>query len=179
MGTYKLRVKIGLHEFEAEGPVSDVKAQFKAWKELIGSGSAGVPSTIDTNKKLSPYVTEVRTREGYAAPWDIFNLDDKRKMVTLRVHPTGENRDADAALLILYGYKQSLQQDEVPVTRLKESMEVSGLRPERIDRTLGVHIRSGLIMKAGRAKGGKYRLTNTGFTSADAMARSLFEQLAP
>lgn len=177
MDTYKLRVKIGSHEFEAEGPPKDVKAQFEAWKELIGS--LPIATGSEAGGKLPPYVTEVKTREGYTAPWDIFRVDDKRKLVTLRVHPSGENKDADAALLTLYGYKQALQQDEVPVTKLKESMEVSGLRPERIDRTLGVHMKTGLIMKTGRAKGGKYRLTNTGFNSADAMARSLFEQLAP
>lgn len=171
---YKLRVKIGPHEFEAEGPKDVVISQFETWKELIASPSAAQP----TNPRFPPAVTEVRTREGYAAPWDIFNADEKHKLITLRVHPTGDTREADAVLLTLYGYRQTWQQDEVPVTRIKESLEVSGLRPGRIDRAVAPYIRSGLLIKTGRGKGGKYRLTNTGFAKADEMARTLFEKIA-
>lgn len=179
MDTYKLRVKIGSHEFEAEGPPKDVKTQFEEWKKLITSSPrTSLAPDAGTAKLPATHVTEAQTREGLRAPWDVFNIDSKRKLVTLLVHPTGESRDADAALLVLYGYKQAFEQDEVPVTKLKESLEVSGLRPDRIDRTLSVHIKAGFIMKTGRAKGGKYRLTNTGFSHADAMARKLFEQLA-
>lgn len=179
MDTYKLRVKIGIHEFEAEGPAEVVKAQFEDWKTLVSSmpSSAAAPHVSDPAKRLLSRVTEVQTSEGPAVPWDIFNSDEKRKLLTLRVHPTSDTRDADAALLILYGYKQYYQQDEVLVTKLKESLEVSGLRPDRIDRILGVHAKAGLVLKTGRAKGGKYRLTNTGFNRADEMARELFAQL--
>lgn len=178
MDIYKLRIKIGVHEFEAEGPSKEVKAQFEAWKELIASLPISSPPASEAVGKLPPYVAEVKTREGSMAPWDIFSVDDKRKLITLKVHPTGERRDADAALLALYGYKQIYTRDEVLVTKLKESLEVSGLRPERIDRTLSAHTKAGLVLKTGRSKGSKYRLTNTGFDYADNMARELFGQLA-
>lgn len=173
METFRLRVKIGPHEFEAEGPKESVTAQYESWKALIAS----TPATTSQVNKVVAAAIGVRTREGFSAPWDIFDVEDKRKLVTLRVHPTGETRDADAVLLILYGYRQTFQQEDVPVTKIKESLRVSGLRPERVDRTAAPHVRAGLLLKAGRGKGGKYRLTNTGFAQADEMARSLFERL--
>lgn len=92
METFRLRVKIGPHEFEAEGPKDSVMAQFEAWKTLIGS----TPATTPPVSKVVAPATEVPTREGLSAPWDVFEVDEKRRLVTLRVHPTGETRDADA-----------------------------------------------------------------------------------
>ncbi len=37
MDTQKLKMKIGIHEFEAEGPVDIVQSQFAAFKELIAA----------------------------------------------------------------------------------------------------------------------------------------------
>lgn len=178
MENYKIRIKVGPHEFEAEGPRDAVEAQFAVWKELIQAQ----PQAKVSDKQgpvLPTNVTEVRTREGYfSAPWDIFNVDEKRKLVTLKAHPAGENRDADAILLILYGYLKANQQDEIVVTKIKESLGVSGLNPDRIDRTVGKYIGEGLLLKTGRGKGGKYRLTNTGLARADELARLLFEKMA-
>jgi hypothetical protein len=36
-GTTKIKIRVGDHEFEAEGPVGTVQAQFEAFKELISS----------------------------------------------------------------------------------------------------------------------------------------------
>lgn len=178
MDAYKLRIKIGSHEFEAEGPKDAVTAQFEAWKELIVSLPA--VQSQEKNARIPPSsLMELRTGEGsVTSPWDIFEIDEKRNLVSLKVHPTGDQRDADAVLLILYGYRRALGQNDALVTRLKESMEVSGLRPGRIDRAVVAHIRSGFLMKAGRGKGGKYRLTNTGVARVEEMARGLVEQLA-
>jgi len=183
MSTYKLRVKLGAHEFEAEGPVEAVKKQFESWQKLIASITATAPATATLQGTASSTipvsrVTEIRTPAGYAGPLDVFNVDDKRKIVTLQAHPTGENKEADAGLLILYGYKEIEKRDDVPVTKLKESLAVSGLRPNRIDRALAPHSRAGFILKAGRGKGGKYRLTNTGYAKAQQMVYELFEKMA-
>jgi hypothetical protein len=180
MDTYKLRIKIGNHEFEAEGPVEVVKEQFESWKGLLGlspaKGTDSPAAALSGNSVTR--ITEIHTPEGITTPLDVFDHDDKRKLVTLRVHPTSEDRDADAALLVLYGYKEIEAKDEVPVTKLKDALEVSGLRPDRVDRTLAPHMREGLILKAGRGKGGKYRLTNTGYARAQQMVYELFEKMA-
>ena len=32
---YRLKIKVGPHEFDAEGPADAVREQFKDWKDLI------------------------------------------------------------------------------------------------------------------------------------------------
>jgi len=177
MDNQKLRLKVGPHEFDAEGPPETVSAQFEAWKQLITAFPAGRELTPPKPSKLSNMVEEVQTKDGRRATWDIFDVEDERKLVTLSVHPTGEKRDADAVLLWLFGFRQAFQLNEVPVTRLIQALEISGLRPARIDRALGPHLREGLVLKGGHGKGGKYRLTNTGLARAEELARVLFEQL--
>jgi hypothetical protein len=181
MDSQKLRIKVGEHEFEAEGSPEKITEQFEAWKELVASypkttnGSqppAGIPSG-----RLLRNVTEVRTTDGFTAPWDIFVVDEKRKLVSLQLRPTGEDRDSMALLLLLFGYKKAFEQNEVLATRLIESMNVSGLPPSRIDRSLAKFVEGGYVMNFGRGKGSKYRLTNTGYAMADEAARELFAKV--
>jgi hypothetical protein len=180
----KLKVKVGLNEFEAEGPADQVAAQFETWRQLLAASPPAAPA-IAAGTPVIPAanVTEVKTRDGFSAPWDIFQIDEKHNLVTLKVHPpAGESRDADAILLILFGYRKAgnggAGASEVPVTKLKESLEVSGLRIERIDRAVAGYLASGFVLKSGRAKGGIYRLSNTGYTRAEEMAQRLFAQIA-
>ena len=177
MDSHKLRIKIGEHEFEAEGSPEQVTAQFEAWKELVTSVPISGSSGTKVTTKFPGNVTEVKTQDGFAAPWDIFEIDDKRKLVTLKIHPTGDDKDELALLLLLFGYKKSYAQDEVLATKLIASMQVSGLRPGRIDRTLAGFIDNGLVLNSGRGKGSKYRLTNTGYAKADETARELFAKV--
>ena len=186
MENTRLKVKVGNHEFDAEGPPEQVSAQFQAWKELI-TALPVAPQTSpqhDGRRTITlpvDAVEEVKTREGRSATWDIFGgyEDD---LMTLKVHPpAGDTRDSDAILLVLYGYRKAGNEGaglaEVPVTKLKESLEVSGMRIGRIDRAAAPYLKSGYLLKSGRGKGGIYRLTNTGFSKAEEMARKLFEQL--
>lgn len=178
----RLRVKVGVHEFDAEGPAEQVTAQFEAWKQLIAVQAMPTPETQKRPLNIPPEaIDSVKTRDGYAAPWDIFG-GDEGDLMTLKAHPPqGDTRDADAILLVLYGYRKAgndgAGQAEVPVTKLKESLDVSGIRIARIDRAIAQYLRAGFVLKSGRGKGGVYRLTNTGFAKAEDMARKLFEQL--
>ena len=47
MENYRIKVKIGEHEFEADGPADAVQSQFEMFKQLI----ANQPKPIDTTKK--------------------------------------------------------------------------------------------------------------------------------
>jgi len=51
------------------------------------------------------------------------------------------------------------------------------LSDSRIDRAAAPYLHAGYLLKSGRSKGSIYRLTNTGFTKAEDLARKLFEQL--
>src|SRR5450759_5775481 len=117
MESQKLRVKIGVHEFDAEGPPEAVSAQFEAWRSMVASlgQDQGAAQKVRDQK---PHVGDHNGDGGVgpvALASDIFNFDEKRKLLSLTVHPTGEARDADALLLLLGGYKQVRQLDEVPV----------------------------------------------------------------
>ena len=160
-----MRLKVGPHEFEAEGPRDVVAAHFEAWKQLIAprpfnEGAAGPPAS-------SPAAAgDLR---------DLFVADKWRHLITLRVSPTGATRLADAALLILYGYQQCLGVDgqDVPATRLKEALAGSGHRRLRIDRTLAGYVAARLLKKTGHRKGTAYELTPEGVQRAEKLAHAL------
>ncbi len=178
MDAYRLRVKVGPHEFEAEGPKEEVTAQFEAWKSLISSLPPVPPIKDPPHPPASPDATRNQV-EG--PPRDklltVFSLDDKRGLVTLRALPTGDRRYSDAILLILYGYRRLRDQDELLVTQLKAALSSSGLTPPRIDRIAEPDRQGGLLIKSGAGKGGKYRLTNRGFNQAGEMVTAMLGQL--
>jgi hypothetical protein len=186
MSTQKLRVKIGVHEFEAEGPPDVVSEQFAAWKEMIGLAATTMPQTAQARVIGMEDGAATEPPPAAMAPPpaldsgtlpDIFTSDGKKGMVTLRVHPTGESRNADAVLLVLFGYKRLQNKDEVLVGHIKDALDLSGIRLDRVDRTIDGYVKSGYLLKAGMGKGGKYRLTMTGFNRATVLAKSLSEQM--
>jgi hypothetical protein len=50
----KLRMKIGVHEFEAEGPRDLVTAQLETWKQLAGLGAAAAAADGRTAARGDP-----------------------------------------------------------------------------------------------------------------------------
>ena len=156
----RLRVKLGLHEFEAEGPQDVVAAHFKTWQQLMAPPPAAAPSAAPAPAPVA---------------LDIFAVDAPRKLLTLRVYPTGKNQHADAAFLILYGYHECFPRDgqAVDVARLKTALAASGYRNARVDRTLAPHVSAGSVVKVGQRRGSTYQLTTAGYQRAAAMARTL------
>ena len=174
MDKYKLHVKIGPHEFSAEGPVDDVKEQFDAFKELISTAQA-----VPTEKIRGADATDSSELESSADTQDerllriLYGQNDKRGLVTLRIVRKGKEGIPESILLILLGYLILRNEEEVGVTKLKLALAQSGIRTERIDRKTVSYVDSGLLIKHGKAKGSRYRLTNTG----EAEARRLMEEL--
>jgi hypothetical protein len=172
MDAYKLRIKVGSHEFEAEGDKTTVMAQYESWKKLIESFaqrtlSAG--STVLEGKDKKEDIPEELT--------PLFETDQKRGLVTLRALPDGEQKHGDALLLVLYGYRRLRAQDEVLVTKIKSALETSGPAPGRIDRVAEPYQRDGLLVKRGARNASKYRLTNKGIIRAEELAKHLMDKL--
>lgn len=165
----KLRVKIGPHEFEAEGPHHVVATHFETWKQLIAARPLSEGATAP------PRAAAGTPAAGDLAGRDIFAADSARQLITLQVSPGGKTPYADAALLILYGYRQSFDQDGrgMLATRLKAAMAASGHGRARVDRTLARHLAARLVRRTGRRKGSTYELTPTGYQRAEGMARAL------
>ena len=173
----RLRMKIGAHEFEAEGPRDLVTAQLEAWKQLAGLDRAPQDPTSMSIQGVTIAAREARTADGGdPALRNLFAVDAEQKLVTLRVRPTGQRRNADAALLILYGYRSSFAADDgmdVPAARLKAALAASGHRPKRLDRAIAQHLAAGLVRKGGHHKHETYALTTPGCQHATALARKL------
>lgn len=163
---HKLRVKIGINEFEAEGEPEWLSTQLQTWRELVSAAPRMTPPAQPLQEVETPIDGEKLDEELAPKLGKVFSVDKNKKLVSLRVQPTGNDRDADAIVLLLFGYAQLLGESDVLVGLIKESMAVSGLRVDRIDRAIAPHQTAGYVRKGGTAKGSKYRLTNTGESKA-------------
>lgn len=178
MGSYKLRIKIGPYEFEAEGPQDAVQKQFEAFKTMIDSGTIPVPEVAEESPPTDTDDNSAQTLQDLfsQAQLDVlYAHDSKRKLVSLRMPVQGQRRAPDAILLILLGYRMLRNDDEVPVTQLKPALAQSGIRVQRVDRQTERYINDGLLLKIGRGKGGRYRLTNKGQAIAEGLMKELLE----
>lgn len=172
---YKLRIKIGDAEFEAEGPQDVIQKafeQFLAAAEKAPSVQTKAPPTDPTKignlpkgHDDSPIEPTVLQR--------MFNVDAKKGIVSLRVlPPDGPNKGADAAILIIYGAYAQLHSNDLRVTRLKTGLTKSGIQVNRIDRMMIPH--NQIIIKGGSGVGGRYSLNNQGIVQAEDLIRKIF-----
>lgn len=177
-------------------PVNAPSSARPSWKELIQAQPKATTSTpVATafpNSVSSPFDVSWFRADGTSAPSDsaepgkvqspyavrVFAADERRDLLTMRVHPRGENAEADAVLALVYGYSELRDVDDVPVTKLLTSARLSGFRVERIDRAAAPYIRSNLLLKTGSAKGSKYTLTTTGRARAEALVKELHDTVA-
>jgi hypothetical protein len=162
---YKLRIKLGASEFEAEGPEETVKAQFEAF--LAAASHLEQTTTTARAMDLGP-------AQGPKADATVDRAfsQDREGYVSLRVLPATQDRVADALLLLLYGFRTLKQSDEVPATTLMEAARQSGLQIQRIDRSIAPH--EELITKGGTRRGGRYGLNNRGIARAESLLAGLF-----
>ena len=171
MDSYKLHLKIGLHEFSAEGPVDVVKQDFELWKSMISDLPAQpVPAAALGQNGAAPPNNSAPPKETIEK---VYVIDERRDMLSLRVLPRSDDRYADALLLLLLGYKIIKGADEMMVTQLKPSLRQSGCMVDRVDQIAAKYVRHGFLNKGGMGKGGRYSLTNSGAEKAIALLNSL------
>jgi hypothetical protein len=185
MDNYKMRVKIGTSEFEAEGQEEAVRADYQAFLLSLAKQAVETkPEAQAVTQTITEYATPRETAENADNGSQVleqirvlFDYNPKRRIVSLRFPTQGADRVWKALLLTLYGYRKLAGEDEVPVTLLKTALAQTGLSVPRVDRVAAPLLREGLILKGGKAKGGKYRLTTPGISRAESEARVLMEQL--
>ena len=158
---YKLHVKLGDSEFTGEGPQDTVKSDYAAFLEaykLSQRSTPKVPANTPTDFAKPSGVAEGLLQKAFVRKEDI---------VSLRHLPPSDNstKAADAAILLLYGFKKLAAVEDVPVTKLNEGLRDSGLSIDRIDRFIGIH--NQLFRKGGQRSGGRYSLTNPGEAQAE------------
>ena len=179
MNTLKLRLKKGKHEFEAEGDETTVKTLRDEWYKhlsLEAEASAVAQAKADTKKTA----TEKELTEKSDNP-EIKNLEKlfsfEGDKVTLNNKLQGDDRDSDAALLTLYGYKMLLGKDRVFSIPLMQSLNKSGYMPQRLDSVMKPLSQKKLILFAGNKRGRNYTITNPGQIEAKKIAKEILEQL--
>jgi hypothetical protein len=165
MAMYRLNMKVGEHEFHGEGSEDSVKRDFEEWKTLLST----------TRVAHSPEVSQggKRGEDRDIDPNQLFVVDEQSRLVSLRAIPRGDDRDREAFLLILYGFKSLVGEEAVLVTQLKRAMRQTGCPVDRIDRIAAKYLVAGLVNKAGMNKGGRYSLTNRGLETAVSLAGTL------
>jgi hypothetical protein len=168
MESTRIKVRIGDHEFEAEGPPELVQAQFEAFRELIKS------NPIQRNE--SPLTTETAeitsvpgpTAQSHVKLEKIMAVDGR--VVSLTALPASTE---DAALLILLGNKDMRNNLTVTGQEIGDGLAQSGQLVARVDRIMEKHISDALVLKLGLGRGTRYRLTNQGLARALTIAREL------
>jgi hypothetical protein len=169
MDNYKLQVEIGNARFSGEGDKSFVEDSYKRFLESVDKSNSQPPSLTSQYAK-SPDDKRVILPEIYLQK--AFLAEDQS--LTLRHLPPTDNstKAADAAILLLYGFKKILNLEDVPVTKLNEGLRQSGLNLSRIDTLISIH--GSLYRKGGQRSGGRYSLTTPGELQAEKWLREWY-----
>jgi hypothetical protein len=173
MADYRLKIKIGDHEFDAEGAAEVVQAQFEVFKELILSVPAKATQRTPAAANGNGGDGENGDKAGSAGQLEldkIMKLDGR--VVSLTVRAASQD---DAVLLTLLGQRQYRDNNSVTGGEIKDGLRQSGQPIDRVDRVLDKLSAdtSGLVITIGQHKGRRYRLTNAGITRAHEVARNL------
>ena len=176
---YKLRIKIGNAEFDAEGPQEIVQQSFD--KFLDAAGKIPDPSTTQStleeptpSPSASPSPEPPISRGMDPAILSrVFDVDRKRGIVSLRIlPPDGPNRAADAGVMILYGAQIDLGVPDLPVTKFKKGLVKSGVQFGRVTNMMAPY--SHIIIRGGSGVGAKFSLNNQGIVQAENLIRKIF-----
>ena len=167
---------MGDFEFKAEGNANTVTYQFEKFQNMVNSWK-GLPPHKTTS--LSP----LRTNQPFDAPnkkhralpslEQIFENDPHSSILLCRTPPAGKDPEAQLVLLLLFGYRELRGVNEVAVVTLKHAVKRCLHPVLRLDRVLNLYTRERFVIKIGRGKGGKYRLTPLGIRKASAIADEL------
>ncbi len=176
--TYKLKLKIGENEFEAEGDPDVVKEQFQAFKELVIDAARISPRAKGEPPASPPDGTGAAPRQESATQADVA-LDKimrvEGRVVSLTVRAASLD---DAILLIVYGQKAMRGNETVTGSEVMDGLTVSGLRVGRADRLLEKAGSSGDVIVIGTGRAKRYRISNAGMNKARQIAGTLIATVA-
>lgn len=177
-GAYKLKIKIGDHEFEAEGTPEDVREQFAMFKEMVSDSSKSAPAPSEAPPAADPITFKPIIPPAGAAAVDaglaqIMNVEGR--IVSLTAAPDTHD---DSVLLIIYGQKVLRANDAATGSEILDGLEASGPAPNRIDRIIEKAIDAGDVMAHGSGRAKRYRLTNAGVAKARNIAAALLAKVA-
>ncbi len=167
--TYRLKMKIGEHEFEAEGPSDLVNAQFAAFRELV----TAVPTQAAKAEERD------QTPPGRQGNNDQLALDrimrNDGRLISLTVRDDSVDNEI---MLLLLGQKTLRNNDSVTGAEILDGLRQTGRPIPRADYQLDKLSASGDVITIGTRRARRYRLTYQGLAKAQALARDLIATVA-
>jgi hypothetical protein len=178
----KLKMRIGEHEFEAEGPPDIVQSQFAAFRELIEAASQQPPPmrTVIGEPPLGVVTpssgligTQPPTLKGELMLDKIMRQEGRVVSLTAR----GASLE-DEILLVLLGQRKLRTNDSVSGSEILDGLRLTGRTVNRIDYQLDKMTDAGDVITVGTNRARRYRLTNQGFAKAQELAMDLVATVA-
>ncbi|MDT7041296.1 hypothetical protein [Candidatus Nitronereus thalassa] len=185
MDKLKLRIKVSENEFEAEGTPRAVTEQFALFRDLVKELTNNTfPSQIKAKENPAgnaqepgPPLPGRSPQKLNSAPnlplHKLFTHDPTTSQLTPRVISPGRANAEETILLLLLGCRELKNQLEVPALQLNRILKLIGGTQSRLDRVLADSLKKQWLLKSGRGKGGKYRLTTLGIEKAQSKAQEL------
>jgi hypothetical protein len=179
--TRRLKLKIGEAEFEADVPENEVQpmyCQFLSMLERRGqtavrlSGGADDFPRAKSGDREPSIVSTVRAGSSAEFLGETFDKSPLTRIfdvrqdgaVTLKVLPSGPDKNADAMLLLLYGYYRLKNEEYVLATHLFRSADQSGISLRRPVKEYAGN--APFVVRGGQRKGSHYSLNQQGRVKA-------------
>lgn len=173
----RIKIKHGDSEFEADVPADKVQPMYDQFLATLEKRNPAAPSPFNAGGKNPDGKPKAPTQplEGEADQQLLTRVFEARAdgMVTLRVLPKGDTKEADAFLLLLYGFRRLKDEEDVLATHLLRAAELSGLSAYRPAHALAPH--EPFVIRGGQKKGSTYSLNNQGIIKAQEIAARIFE----
>ena len=177
----RLKMKIGEAEFEADVPENEVQPMYYQFLSMLERRSqAAVPlsgAKPDQRPAVEVTVQAGSSVQSLGETFDdallarIFDLREDGA-VTLKVLPTGPDTNADAMLLLLYGYQRLKNEEYVLATQLFRAAAQSGIT---LRRSVNEYMRnSRFVIRGGQRKGSHYSLSSHGLAMAKEITARIF-----
>jgi hypothetical protein len=186
--TRRLKMKIGDAEFEADVPESMVQPMYDRFLSMLEPRRTSLFWQLDTTGKAHKRTSEIEeavrgsiedvvrrsaTKVRQNVLTQVFDLR-QNGVVILKVLPKGPDQQADALLLLLYGYYHLKNEERVMATVLNRAAELSGISPPR--RITNGYARNGrYVVRGGYGKGGNYSLNSEGLAMAKEIVANIIE----
>jgi hypothetical protein len=167
MDSQKLKIKIGDHEFEAEGPTEVVQAQFAAFRDLVATIPKAQPS---------PPPPAPPPPAGDESELMLDRIMKKEGRIVSLTARAGSLEDE--ILLVLLGQKNLRDNESVTGGEIVDGLKRTGRTVRRIDYQTDKMTTAGDVITIGVGRARRYRLTNQGFGKAQQLAMRLVERVA-
>ena len=177
MDVFKLKMRLGDHEFEAEGPTEVVQAQFAAFRELVEAATKTTPAPPPASTDMSHLIgippSELPSIKSESLKGELM-LDKIMRHEGRIVSLTARGASLeDEILLVLLGQRKLRTNDSVTGGEILDGLRLTGRTVNRIDYQIDKMTDAGDVITVGTNRARRYRLTNQGFAKAQELAMDL------